>query len=283
MITNEVIIRIVAFFILGLLTGSFLNVIIYRLPMMLQACWRIEARELLGQQPDEKDQELGRFNLAFPPSHCTSCHEKLKFYEKIPLLSYILQKGRCRHCQDKISFRYPLVESFTGFVFALMYYRLGWGLPLLGGIFFASILIVIALVDLRTTLIPDVLSISLLWSGLLFNAFAIYKVPLKSAVLGAAGAYLFFWLLFYLVKWLFKKEAIGFGDLKLFAALGAWLGILSLPTLVLLSSLCGLVLALLMKPGLSKPLPFGPAIVLAGLVMFIFGPEIMLLLQGLYV
>lgn len=283
MITNEVIIGIVVFFILGLLTGSFLNVIIYRLPMMLQASWRIEARELLGQQPDEKDQKLGRFNLAFPPSHCTSCHEKLKFYEKIPLLSYILQKGHCHHCQDKISFRYPLVEFFTGFVFALIYYRLGWGLALLGGIFFASILIVIALIDLRTTLIPDVLSISLLWLGLLFNAFAIYKVSLKSAVIGAVGAYLFFWLLFYLVKWLFKKEAIGFGDLKLFAALGAWLGILSLPPLILLSSLCGLILALLMKSSLSEPLPFGPAIVLAGLIMFIFEPEIMLFLQGLYV
>lgn len=283
MITNEVIIGIVVFFILGLLTGSFLNVIIYRLPMMLQASWRIEARELLGQQPDEKDQKLGRFNLAFPSSHCTSCHEKLKFYEKIPLLSYILQKGHCHHCQDKISLRYPLVEFFTGFVFALIYYRLGWGLALLGGIFFASILIVIALIDLRTTLIPDVLSISLLWLGLLFNAFAIYKVPLKSAVLGAVGAYLFFWLLFYLVKWLFKKEAIGFGDLKLFAALGAWLGILSLPPLILLSSLCGLILALLMKSSLSEPLPFGPAIVLAGLIMFIFGPKIMLFLQGLYV
>ncbi|MCV2503938.1 MAG: prepilin peptidase [Neisseriaceae bacterium] len=261
----------IVFFILGLIVGSFLNVVIYRLPTMLETYWKNQAKLLLDL-PVEKEGES--FNLAFPQSHCPDCHAKIKFYENIPVISYVLQRGRCRHCGHKISLQYPIVELMTGVVFALLYYKFGLSYALLGGIIFSSVLIVLIVIDFQTQLLPDIITIPLLWIGLLFNLFSVYEVSLELAVLGAVVGYLLFWIIFQIFKCLTAKEGMGYGDFKLFSAISAWLGLLNLPILLLLASISGLIFAVIFRVKKNQAMPFGPAIAVSGLILFIFYPEI---------
>ncbi|QRN41262.1 MAG: prepilin peptidase [Neisseriaceae bacterium] len=262
---------LICFFILGLIVGSFLNVVIYRLPLMLECYWKNQARLLLDL-PVAEDQK--KFNLFFPKSHCSHCHTKLKLYENIPVVSYVLQVGRCRYCHHKISLQYLIVELITGVIFTLLYYRFGLSYALLGGVVFSSALIALTFIDFRTKLLPDIITIPLLWLGLLFNLFKVYEVSLEFAVLGALVGYLLFWIVFQIFKFLTAKEGVGYGDFKLFAAIGAWLGIVNLPFLLLFASISGLIFALVFKIGKNQEMPFGPAIAISGLILFIFYPEI---------
>ncbi|MFH4415581.1 MAG: A24 family peptidase [Neisseriaceae bacterium] len=267
---------ILVFFLLGSVIGSFLNVVVYRLPIMLEESWKREASLILKKKVASTSPAL---NLAHPASHCPNCQAPLRFYENIPLLSYIWQKAKCRHCQEKIEISYFLVESFMGLIFSILLYRLGLSYALLGGAILSACLIVIALIDLRTQIIPDLITVPLIWIGLLFNLKGVYGVSLESAVLGALVGYLALWVVYQMFRLLTGKEAMGYGDFKLFSALGAWLGVMNLPILLLSASVSGLALALLLRAKPGQPLPFGPAIVLAGLLIFIFSPELISILQ----
>lgn len=251
--------------VLGLVTGSFLNVVIYRLPIMLERSWKKEAHEILGLKRSEKEV---RFNLAYPASHCPVCGRKIAFYQNIPLVSYLVQQGRCYDCGTKISLYYPLVELITGLLFAYAALILGLNWAFIAAAVFIVLLLCLLVIDLKTSLLPDVLTYPLLWSGLLANLEGLYKVSLSSAVLGAFVGYILLWLVFQVFRLLTGKEGMGYGDFKLMAALGAWLGIEYLPLLILFSAFLGLFFALFTGVKRGEAFPFGPAIALSGLILF---------------
>lgn len=255
---------------LGLCVGSFLNVVIHRLPKMMEQAWKREARELLGLAAvDEPSVSLAR-----PGSRCPSCSAAIKPWHNIPLLGWLVLRGRCAACRAPISIRYPLVELSAAVVGAICVWRFGYGLPLLGALALSWTLLALALIDADTQLLPDSITLPLLWLGLLFAMGGVF-VPLPVAVAGAVAGYLSLWLVFHAFRLVTGKEGMGYGDFKLLAALGAWLGWQALPTVILLSSLVGAVIGIALvvfrQHDRQVPLPFGPYLAGAGFLSLIWG------------
>ncbi|MCM5570766.1 A24 family peptidase [Burkholderiaceae bacterium FT117] len=251
--------------VLGLMIGSFLNVVIYRLPKMMEMEWEAQAAELRGEDPPAAE----RFDLLFPRSRCPSCGHQLGVLENVPLLSWLLQHGRCKACGAKIAARYPLVELATGLLSALAIWRFGATWAGLGAVLLGFVLIALTFIDLDTQLLPDSMTMPLLWLGLLFNLWGTY-VPLQEAVIGAMAGYLSLWSVYWLFRIVTGKEGMGFGDFKLLAALGAWFGWTALPAIILLASVVGsavgIALILFARHKREVPIPFGPYLAGAGLL-----------------
>lgn len=250
--------------VLGLIVGSFLNVVIYRLPIMLERRWRQDIELETGVADPDPDT---RYNLWWPPSSCPHCQQAIAVKDNIPLFSWLWLRGRSRCCHQSVSVQYPLVEVIT--MLAFLASGLLWlpGMALWGALILLSFLLVLTVIDIKTLLLPDVLTLSLLWMGLLFNLSGTF-VSLNDAVVGAMAGYLSLWLLYWAFKYATCKEALGYGDFKLLAALGAWLGWQALPNLVLVAALSGLVVTLiwrgLRKEDTAKPLAFGPWLAIGG-------------------
>ena len=260
---------------LGLLVGSFLNVVIYRLPVMMESRWRRDCCELLEVEQEKQEAPL---NLATPNSHCPQCKAAIKPWQNIPVVSYLLLGGKCANCAAPISPRYPIIELVTG----LMTLALAWYFPaspaLLGAVLLTWALITLTMIDVDHQLLPDDITLPLMWLGLLFNLGNTY-VSLQDAVIGAMAGYLILWSIYWLFKLLTGKEGMGYGDFKLLAALGAWLGWQALPVIILLSSLvgavCGIALMLIKRRGKEIPIPFGPYLAAAGWIALLWGDAIM--------
>lgn len=250
--------------LLGLCIGSFLNVVAHRLPIMMQRAWDADLAEAQGREPEE----FPRFNLFLPASHCPACKTPLKAWHNIPVISYLLLRGKCGHCKSKISLRYPVVELLCGGLFLAIGLLHPHGVVALALMAFAASLLALALIDLDTYLLPDSITLPLLWAGLLFNLFVEF-VPLASAVSGAAMGYLVLWLIYQLFKLATGKEGMGYGDFKLLAAIGAWLGVTSLFSVVLFASVSGIVFGLIIQTIRGKKktdaFPFGPCLVMGAL------------------
>ena len=265
----------------GLLIGSFLNVVIYRLPKMLEREWAAGCAELSGQAPPEQE----RFNLLVPRSRCQQCGHQIRWYENVPVLSYLALRGQCSACGTAISIRYPMVELVTGLLFAWCVWR--WGPNLSGGMWclFAAMLVAMTLIDWDTTLLPDVLTLPLLWAGLIAADLRWIPVPLSDAVWGAVAGYMSLWLVYWAFKLATGKEGMGFGDFKLFAALGAWFGWQALVPIILMASVIGAVVGIVMKLNSSLreggQIPFGPFLAMAGVTAMVFGPQSILRAVGL--
>jgi len=261
-------------FIIGLVVGSFLNVVIYRLPLMMNREWRQQCSELLELEPPQQE----RFNLAFPGSHCPACKHPIGALENIPLLSYILQRGKCRHCATPIALRYPLIELITGIMSAMVVWQLGLGWQGIFALFFTWTLIALTVIDLDHQLLPDSLTLPLLWLGLLLSLSSLY-VDAHASIIGAAVGYLLLWSVYWIFKLVTGKEGMGYGDFKLLAALGAWMGWTSLPLIVLLSSVVGATvgISLILFRGRDRqlPIPFGPYLAAAGWIALMWGNNIM--------
>jgi leader peptidase (prepilin peptidase) / N-methyltransferase len=263
---------LVAAIIVGLAVGSFLNVVIHRLPRMLEAEWEDQAAELRGEAPAAR----ARYDLVMPRSHCPHCSQPLAVHHNIPVLSWLLLRGRCGHCGASIPVRYPLVEIAAGLVAAAAIWRYGGTLAGAGAMLVGFFLIALAFIDLDTHLLPDDLTLPLLWLGLLFNLGGTF-VPLADAVIGAMAGYLVLWSVYWLFKLATGKEGMGYGDFKLLAALGAWFGWQALPTILVLAALAGgavgLFLILFRNHRRDVPIPFGPYLAGAGLVVLLLaGP-----------
>lgn len=262
-------------FLFSLMIGSFLNVVIHRLPIMLEREWQGEYRSYFA--PDEEATVPERYNLMVPRSACPHCGHTITALENIPLLSWLWLKGRCRDCQAPISARYPLVELLTALlsVAVAMVITPGWGT--LAALLLTWVLVALTFIDLDKMLLPDQLTLPLLWGGLLFNLAGGF-VPLADAVIGAMAGYLVLWSLYWAFKLLTGKEGMGYGDFKLLAALGAWLGWQALPIILLLSSLVGAVIGIsliaLRKHHQGKPIPFGPYLAIAGWIALLWGDTI---------
>lgn len=260
--------------ILGLVVGSFLNVVIYRLPEMMEAQWRRDYAEFSGEAPEESP----KLSLAFPGSRCPHCDAEIKPTQNIPVLSYLALGGKCAACKAPISVRYPIVEAITAFLWVLCGLQFGVSNALAGAMFLTAVLVVLTAIDLDHQLLPDSLTLPLVWIGLLLNIDNTF-VSLESAVLGAVFGYLCLWTVFWLFKIVTGKEGMGHGDFKLLAALGAWFGLAALPTIVLLSSVVGAVLGVALivtgKQDRETPMPFGPFLAGAGLI-HLFYPSILL-------
>ncbi|MCU7960304.1 MAG: A24 family peptidase [gamma proteobacterium symbiont of Bathyaustriella thionipta] len=262
----------------GLAVGSFLNVVIYRLPIMLEKSWFSDCRELLDIHPAEtEDKSNQTFNLIVPRSACPSCGHAITAWENIPLISYLVLRGRCSECAHPISIRYPLTEAFTGVMAVLSVWVFGFGYQALAAFVLCSALIAMSLIDLQHKLLPDNITLPLLWLGLLLNSFALFT-DLQSAVWGAALGYGVFWLVFQLFKLLTGKEGMGYGDFKLLAALGAWLGWQYLAQIILLSSMIALVAAvlylLITRQSQFPKIPYGPFLSCAGGIALFYGAQI---------
>jgi len=259
--------------LLGLVIGSFLNVVIHRLPQMLQAQWQAEALDAQEMPPET---EAPPYNLAKPGSHCPHCQHALSWHDNIPVLSYLMLKGRCRYCQAPIGWRYPGIELITSALFVWIFVRYGFGIEALAWSGFAAALIALAAIDADTTLLPDAITQPLIWSGLLASSLHLTGSALSTSLWGAVAGYLFLWSVYWLFKLVTGKEGMGQGDFKLLAALGAWLGWPALLSLVLIASVTGAALGLWLRfrKKLTKEgyIPFGPFLVFAGLWVMLFGP-----------
>ena len=270
----------------GLLVGSFLNVVIHRIPKMMEATWRQEARELLEQPAPKGEETPPIFNLVTPGSHCPHCNHRIRWYENVPVVSWALLKGRCSGCKAAISKRYPIIELLTALVAGLCAWRFGYDPWLIFMLYGSFTLLALAVIDLDTTLLPDDLTYPLLWAGLLASVLGISPVSLPDAVIGAMAGYLALWSLYWVFKLLTGKEGMGYGDFKLLAALGAWLGWQYLPVVVLLSSVVGLVFAVSMMASGSvkrdQGIPFGPYLAIAGWIALLWGEVIVSSYLGLF-
>jgi leader peptidase (prepilin peptidase) / N-methyltransferase len=267
--------------IFGLMIGSFLNVVVYRLPKMMERQWAVECAEATGT-PLPAAQP---FNLMVPRSRCPHCNHPIAWHENIPVVSYLLLRGKCGACKAAISPRYPLVEAATGALFFFCVWR--WGFTATGALWcvFSAFLLTLALIDWDTTLLPDDLTLSLLWLGLVSASMGWISVSLNSALWGAVVGYLSLWAVYWVFKWVTGKEGMGYGDFKLFAALGAWFGWSALIPMILLASTIGAIVGIAMKfsVGLREGgyVPFGPFLSGAGLVAMFFGPPALLQVLGL--
>ncbi|ABE59527.1 prepilin peptidase [Chromohalobacter israelensis] len=257
-------------FVVGTLLGSFLNVVIVRLPVMLMQQWRQEARESLALETED----VPAYNLCTPRSQCPRCRAPIAWHDNLPLIGWLKRRGRCAHCQGRISAQYPLVELAAGLLLfsVVMVHGATWSALAWGGL--CLTLLVVAVIDLRTQLLPDIITLPLLWAGLIYQL-VFQPYWLSNAVIGALAGYLLLWGFYWLFKWITGKEGMGYGDFKLLAALGAWFGWTMLPILLILSAGLGAVIGGLLQlthPRLrGMPLPFGPFLALAGWVAVLFG------------
>lgn len=265
--------------LLGLAVGSFLNVVIHRLPIMMNAEWRADCAEFEGREAPAAEP----LSLVFPRSRCPSCGTPITALQNIPIASWIALGGKCAACKAPISARYPLVEAATGLVSAFLAWRFGWGPALAAALVFTWALIAASAIDLDTQLLPDRITLPLLWLGLLVNVFGVF-VDLRSAVLGAAGGYLLLWCVYWGFKLAAGKEGMGFGDFKLLAALGAWTGWQTLPLILLVSAGAGAVFGLLAiwlsGKGRDTRIPFGPYLAAGGMVALLWGREAVIAYLG---
>lgn len=261
--------------LLGLIVGSFLNVVIHRLPRMMEQDWRRQAREIL--EPHVELEPEPTYNLVLPHSHCPHCQAEIKPWQNIPVVSYLLLRGRCANCKARISPRYPLVELFTAALSMVVAWQFGFGWAAGGMLMLTWGLIALSLIDADTQLLPDALVLPLLWLGLIANSFALYT-DLGSALWGAVLGYLSLWSVYWAFKLVTGKEGMGYGDFKLLAMLGAWGGWAILPLTILLSSLVGAILGIIILKARSQsnatPLPFGPYLAIAGWIALIWGETI---------
>jgi leader peptidase (prepilin peptidase)/N-methyltransferase len=267
--------------VLGLLIGSFLNVVIHRIPKMMQR----ESDNYVAHESGKSLPHEDRYDLLMPRSACPQCGHQITAKENIPVISYAFLRGKCIACKTQISIRYPLVELLTGVVSVLLIWHFGSGLLGLSTLVFTYLLIAMTFIDADTQLLPDDLTLPLLWLGLLINLNGAF-VPLQEAVIGAVAGYLSLWAIYWLFKLATGKEGMGYGDFKLLAALGAWLGWKMLPVIVLLSSLVGAVvgiaLIVLAKRGREIPIPFGPYLAAAGLLTLFYGKPLAQMYLGFY-
>ena len=261
--------------LLGLCVGSFLNVVIHRLPKMMEREWQAQCAELRGEVTSSTaDTPL---SLARPRSRCPDCGHPISALENIPLFSYLMLRGKCSGCGTRIPLRYPVVEGLTGLISAYAAWHFGPSLQAVGALLLVWALVALAAIDFDTQLLPDSITLPLLWTGLAFNLAGTY-VPLETAVVGAMAGYLSLWSVYWVFKLATGKEGMGYGDFKLLAALGAWLGWQMLPAIILLSSVVGaavgLTLIVAVRHGRNVPIPFGPYLAAAGVIAVFWGPRI---------
>lgn len=272
-------ITVVAVF--GLMVGSFLNVVIYRLPKMMERNWQQQCAELRG----EPVSALPPFTIVTPRSACPNCQHKIAFWENIPILSYLILRGRCRKCAVRISVRYPLVEAFTAAMSAFVAWHFGFGWLLLPALIFIWALIALAAIDIDTQYLPDDITLPLLWFGILVNTHNGFA-SLHAAVFGAVIGYLSLWTIYWIFKLTTGKEGMGYGDFKLLAAIGAWLGWAQLPLVILLSSFVGAIvgIGLIVAAKLNKNvmIPFGPYLAGGALIALFWGQDITRAYLGLF-
>jgi leader peptidase (prepilin peptidase) / N-methyltransferase len=256
--------------LLGLVAGSFLNVVIHRLPKMMERQWRDECAELGGAEPAAAEP----YNLVVPRSACPQCGHGITALENIPIASYIALGGRCSACKKTISLRYPIVEGFVAVLSGYVAWRFGFSTAMFGALLFVWAMVALAFIDLDTFYLPDSITLPLLWAGLLFNTGAVF-IDLRSAVIGAAAGYIALWSVYWIFKLATGKEGMGYGDFKLLAAIGAWLGWKMLPLVILLSSVVGAVigigLVVFARHGRNVPIPFGPYLAAAGVIALFWG------------
>ena len=269
--------------VLGLMVGSFLNVVIHRLPKMMELDWRQQCAELSRNDAADIPSPAGGedqpslhapYNLIVPRSACPHCNHAIRSWENIPIVSYLLLRGKCRNCGAAISLRYPVIEAISGILCAYAAWHFGFGWAAGGALLFVWALLSLTAIDFDTQLLPDDITLPLLWTGLLFNFFEVFT-SLPSAVLGAVIGYLALWSVYWLFKLTTGKEGMGYGDFKLLAALSAWLGWQMLPLIILLSSLVGAVVGITLmaafKHGRNIPIPFGPYLAGGGLIALFWG------------
>lgn len=259
--------------LVGLAVGSFLNVVIHRLPKVMEREWQAQCAELRGEPAPVAE----RYNLATPPSSCPACGHRIRLVENVPVLSYLWLRGRCSACGVRISPRYPVVEAATGLLTAYCAWRFGLGWQGLGAMLFVWCMVALTFIDFDTQLLPDSITLPLLWAGLLINLRGTFT-DIASAVLGATAGYLVLWSVYWLFKLATGREGMGFGDFKLLAAIGAWLGWKMLPFVILASSVVGVVvgvaLMILARRGRDVPIPFGPYLAGAALIALFWGAPI---------
>ena len=267
---------VIAMALLGLIIGSFLNVVIYRLPKMMQQDWHEQCCELL-EIKNEDGKEQQHINLIFPGSSCPACQHKITALENIPVLSYLYLKGRCRSCNVKISPQYPLIEILTGLTTAYITWHFGFSLQTLFAVLLTWALICLSVIDLEHSLLPDDITLPFMWLGLACNVFGIFT-DITSSLIGAMLGYSILWLIFMSFKVITGKEGLGYGDFKLLALLGAWLGWQSLPLIILLSSiaatLIGIIMILFRGRDKSVAFPYGPYLAIAGWITLLWGEEL---------
>ena len=258
---------------LGLVVGSFLNVVIYRLPKAMEGEWRSDCCDLL-----EIDSPApAKFNLAFPNSHCPTCEAPIKPWQNIPVLSYLLLRGKCSSCKTSISLRYPVVEIVAGLLSGAIILKFGFSAQAACALLITWALISLTMIDIDTQLLPDSITLPLLWLGLIANAFGVFTT-LEDALWGAVAGYLALWSVFWLFKIATGKEGMGYGDFKLLAALGAWMGWQALPVVIILSSFVGAAIGiagiLIMGRDKNIPIPFGPYLAIAGWIALLWGEQL---------
>lgn len=260
--------------ILGLVIGSFLNVVIFRYPKMLKQEWKAECQALLKQPPARKP---AKFNLMKPASKCPKCKKQIKPWNNIPLFSYLFLKGKCADCKVAISAMYPIVEILTAVLTLVIVYRFGLSLEALSALIFTWSLIVLSFIDFREHLLPDLITITVLWIGLLANSLGLFTTP-EYAIFGAIIGYCLLWVIAKLFKLIRKKDGMGHGDFKMLAMLGAWLGVSMLLNVLITAVLIALVVSAILlgfkKISKKNPIPFGPYLALGGLLTMLFGPSV---------
>jgi leader peptidase (prepilin peptidase)/N-methyltransferase len=263
--------------ILALIAGSFLNVVILRLPVMMDREWRRNCTQLMEPSQTTPDDAQASLSLAFPPSTCPRCGHRIRPWENVPVLSWLVLRGRCTSCRKPISIRYPLIEAATAIISVAVALRFGvdWKLP--AALTLTWAMIALTVIDIDHQLLPDDITLPLLWAGLIVNSQALF-VPLHEAVWGAVAGYLSLWSVYWAFKLVTGKEGMGYGDFKLLAALGAWMGWKALPMIIVLSSLVGAVVGMTLILTLGRdrnlPIPFGPYIAIAGWIALVFGDEL---------
>ncbi|WP_261815933.1 prepilin peptidase [Vibrio gallicus] len=270
--------------LLGLIIGSFLNVVIYRLPIIMEREWKTEFAQAY---PESKlEVPSGHYSLSLPRSQCPKCNTQIQARDNIPLLGWLLLRGKCRYCEAKISPRYPLIELLSGALCLVIAIQFGFSLYAVALLGLTWVLICATFIDLDTMLLPDSLTLPLMWAGIALALTGISSITLSQAVIGAMAGYLSLWSVYWLFKLVTGKEGMGYGDFKLLAALGAWLGWQALPLIILLSSLVGLIFGIiqlrLKKQGIEKAFPFGPYLAVAGWIYVIAGDQIIHWYLGIY-